>query len=375
VHFAVSSDGRDVAVKILRPGIEQAFARDLDLFYWIAELVERTQPRLRRLKPVETVRAFAEVVRIEMDLRMEAAAAEELGNNFRDDPNYRTPSIDWDRTAQRVLTLERVHGIPIGDRAAIAAAGHDPDAIMQKCAETFFYQVFRDGFFHADMHGGNAFVDCEGRIVPVDFGIMGRIDEDTRGYLAELLVAFLRRDYRAVAEVQFRAGYVPSHQSIDLFAQACRAIGEPIFGKASHEISIARLLAHLLRVTEQFEMAVQPQLLLLQKTMLMAEGMGTRLNPTVNIWELARPLIEDWMRTHFGPRATVGRAVEDLAQGLRRLPRLIDSLHLLAEHERQQAEQTATSPPTPPMRAWRIGFAEIVAVLALIAAAAAWWGR
>jgi ubiquinone biosynthesis protein len=374
VHFAVTSDGRDVAVKILRPGIEQAFARDLDLFYWMAELVERTQPRLRRLKPIESVKAFAEVVRIEMDLRMEAAAAEELGENFRDDPNYRAPTIDWDRTAQRVLTLERVDGIPIGDRAAIEAAGHDPDVIMKKCAETFFYQVFRDGFFHADMHGGNAFVDREGRIVPVDFGIMGRVDEDTRGYLAELLVAFLRRDYRAVAEVQFRAGYVPQHQSLELFAQACRSIGEPIFGKPSHQISIARLLAHLLRVTEQFEMAVQPQLLLLQKTMLMAEGMGTRLNPTVNIWELARPLIEDWMRTHFGPRATVGRAVEDLAQGLRRLPRLIDSLHLLAEHERQKAER-ADAPVPPPARSWRIGAAEIVAVLALLAALAAWWHR
>src|SRR6266481_310006 len=297
VHFAVTTDGREVAVKVLRPGIEAAFARDLDLFYWMAELVERTQPSFRWLKPIESVKAFADVVRVEMDLRMEAAAAEELGENFRDDPGYRTPAIDWDRTALRVLTLERVDGIPIGDRDAIVAAGHDPDVIMKKCAEAFFYQVFRDGFFHADMHGGNAFVDRAGHIVPVDFGIMGRVDEDTRGY---------------VAEVQFRAGYVPSHQSLEMFAQACHSIGEPIFGKPSHEISIARLLAHLLRVTEQFEMAVQPQLLLLQKTMLMAEGMGTRLNPKLNIWELARPLIEEWMRTHFGPRATVGRAVEDL---------------------------------------------------------------
>ncbi len=371
VHFAVTTDGRDVAVKILRPGIEQAFERDLDLFYWMAELVERTQPRFRRLKPVESVRAFADVVRVEMDLRMEAAAAEELGLNFADDPGYRAPTIDWDRTARRVLTLERVVGIPIGDRDAIVAAGHDPDAIMKKCAEAFFYQVFRDGFFHADMHGGNAFVDPEGRIVPVDFGIMGRVDEDTRGYLAELLVSFLRRDYRAVAEVQFRAGYVPADQSVEIFAQACRSIGEPIFGKPSHQISIARLLAQLLRVTEQFEMAVQPQLLLLQKTMLMAEGMGTRLNPTVNIWELAQPLIEDWMRSHFGPRATIGRAAEDLVQGLRRLPRLIDSLHVIAERERKIAER---APPPVPSRSWpRIGVAETLAVIALLAALAAWW--
>ncbi len=371
VHFAVTTDGRDVAVKVLRPGIEQAFARDLDLFYWMAELVERTQPRFRRLRPIEAVGAFAEIVRIEMDLRMEAAAAEELGENFRDDPTYRAPTIDWDRTAQRVLTLERIDGTPIGDREAIIAAGHDPDIVMRKCAEAFFYQVFRDGFFHADMHGGNAFVDREGRIVPVDFGIMGRVDEDTRGYLAELLVAFLRRDYRAVAEVQFRAGYVPSDQSLEMFAQACRSIGEPIFGKPSHEISIARLLAHLLRVTEQFEMTVQPQLLLLQKTMLMAEGMGTRLNPKVNIWELARPLIEEWMQTHFGPRATAGRAVGDLVRGLRRLPRLIDSLHLVAERERLRSEREAVVPPPLPVRHWRLGFAEVVAVLALLEAAAA----
>ena len=372
VHFAVTTDGRDVAVKVLRPGIAKAFEQDLDLFYWVAELVERTQPRFRRLKPVESVRAFADVVRVEMDLRMEAAAAEELGENFADDPNYRAPKIDWDRTAERVMTQERVDGIPIGDRDAIIAAGHDPHEIMRKCAEAFFYQVFRDGFFHADMHGGNAFVDRQGTIVPVDFGIMGRVDPDTRGYLAELLVAFLRRDYHAVAEVQFRAGYVPPDQSLETFAQACRSIGEPIFGKPSHQISIARLLAQMLRVTEQFEMSAQPQLLLLQKTMLMAEGMGTKLNPEVNIWELARPLIEDWMVTHFGPRATVGRAVDDLAQGLRRLPRLIDSLHLLAEHERLKAERDALQPP-PAGRLWRPGFAETVAILALVAAIAAWW--
>ena len=372
VHVAVTADGRDVAVKVLRPGIAKAFEQDLDLFYWVAELVERTQPRFRRLKPVESVRAFADVVRVEMDLRMEAAAAEELGENFADDPNYRAPKIDWDRTAERVMTQERVDGIPIGDRDAIIAAGHDPHEIMRKCAEAFFYQVFRDGFFHADMHGGNAFVDRQGTIVPVDFGIMGRVDPDTRGYLAELLVAFLRRDYHAVAEVQFRAGYVPPDQSLETFAQACRSIGEPIFGKPSHQISIARLLAQMLRVTEQFEMSAQPQLLLLQKTMLMAEGMGTKLNPEVNIWELARPLIEDWMVTHFGPRATVGRAVDDLAQGLRRLPRLIDSLHLLAEHERLKAERDALQPP-PAGRLWRPGFAETVAILALVAAIAAWW--
>ena len=283
------------------PASSAAFARDLDLFYWMAELVERTQPRFRRLKPVESVQAFADVVRVEMDLRMEAAAAEELGENFADDPGYRAPAdrLGPHRAARDDAGAGRRHP----DRRPRRHHRRRPRSRRRhaKAAEAFFYQVFRDGFFHADMHGGNAFVDRQGRIVPVDFGIMGRIDADTRGYLAELLVAFLRRDYRAVAEVQFRAGYVPADQSLEMFAQACRSIGEPIFGKPSHEISIARLLAHLLRVTEQFEMTVQPQLLLLQKTMLMAEGMGTRLNPHVNIWELARPLIEEWMREPFRP--------------------------------------------------------------------------
>ena len=297
-----------------------------------------------------------------------------MAENFRGDDSFKVPEVDWLRTGKRLLTLERVAGIPVDEREALIAAGHDPVEILAKAAEAMFKQVFRDGFFHADMHGGNAFVDREGRVVPVDFGIMGRVDEDTRGYLAELLVAFLRRDYRAVAEVQFRAGYVPPDQSLEMFAQACRSIGEPIFGKPSHDISIARLLAQLLRVTEQFEMAVQPQLLLLQKTMLMAEGMGTKLNPTVNIWELARPLIEEWMRTHFGPRATVGRAVEDVAQAVRRLPRLIDSLHIVVEHERRIAERAAAAPLPGSGRAWRRpGFTEIVAVLALVAAIAAWW--
>jgi ubiquinone biosynthesis protein len=374
VHYAVTDDGREVAVKVLRPGIEEAFARDLDLFYWLAELVERTQPRFRRLKPSASVRAFADVVRVEMDLRMEAAAAEELGANFAGDPGYRTPTVDWDRTARRVMTMERVRGIPIGDREKLLAAGHDLNAVLRKSAEAFFFQVFRDGFFHGDMHGGNAFVEESGCVVPVDFGIMGRVDADTRGYLAELLIAFLRRDYRTVAEVQFRAGYVPSDKSVDVFAQACRSIGEPIFGKPSSQISIARLLAQLLRVTEQFEMQAQPQLLLLQKTMLMAEGMGSKLNPGVNIWELARPLIEDWMRTHFGPRARLERALGETVGAIRRLPLLVDTVAQITERERRRAEgELATSLPEAAPNRWpRVDWVTLVAIAALAIAVAAW---
>ncbi len=375
VHFARTLAGENVAVKILRPGIEAAFARDMDLFYWLANLVERARPVFRRLKPVESVRAFAEVTRVEMDLRMEAAAAEELGANFADNPDYRAPKIWWDLTARRVLTMERIEGIPIGDRERLAAAGHDLDAVLRKSAEAFFYQVFRDGFFHGDMHGGNAFVDAEGRIVPVDFGIMGRVDTATRGYLAELLIAFLRRDYRAVAEVQFRAGYIRPDKSVEVFAQACRSVGEPIFGKPSSQISIARLLAQLLRVTEQFEMSVQPQLLLLQKTMLMAEGMGTKLNASVNIWELARPLIEDWMIQHFGPRARVERLLGDTLDAARRLPLLIDTLEQMAERERRRVEHERVQPPPAAPGGFglpRPGWSGVVVAAALAAALVAW---
>lgn len=367
VHYAVTPDGRDVAVKVLRPNIERAFARDLDMLYWLAELVEFTQPHLRRLRPVASVREFAEMVRLEMDLRMEAAACQELGENFADDTGYRTPEVDWQRTSQRVLTVERIRGIPIDEREKLIAAGHDINAVLKKSAEAFFYQVFRDGFFHGDMHGGNAFVDEQGVVIPVDFGIMGRVDQATRRYLAELLIAFLQGDYHTVADVQFRAGYVPADKSIEVFAQACRSIGEPIFGKASHDISVARLMAQLFRVTEQFEMAVQPELLLLQKTMLMAEGMGVRLNPDVNIWELSQPLIEDWMIANFGPRARIERALTEARKTLERLPRLMENLEVLSTQRRSAAEHEAQARH----RRIRISRAEAIAAVALIVAVVA----
>jgi ubiquinone biosynthesis protein len=323
VHFAVTSEGDKVAVKVLRPGIEDAFTRDLDLFYWIAAIVERTLPPLRRLKPVEVVRTFAETVTLEMDLRYEAAAAAELRENFADDPYFLVPAVDWTRTAQRVLTLERISGTPIGDAEALTAAGHDLDAVLEKAASSFFSQVFRDGFFHADMHPGNLFVDDDGNLVAVDFGIMGRLDRKTRHYLAEMLTGFLTGDYRRVAEVHFRAGYVPGDKSVDAFTQACRSIGEPILGRPLHEISLARLLGQLFQVTETFAMETQPQLLLLQKTMLLAEGMGRGLNAEINMWELARPLIEEWIRDNLGPEARLRDAADDLRGTLERLPAMI----------------------------------------------------
>src|SRR5690606_722425 len=213
VHFAVTSDGREVAVKILRPNIEDAFQRDLDLVFWVAQQIERTRPDLRRFRPLAVVETFAEWVAVEMDLRLEGAAASELAENFMGDEEiFRVPRVDWDRTARRVLTTERVTGIRVDDREALIAAGHDPTEILVNAATIFFKQVFRDGFFHADQHPGNAFVAPDGAIVAVDFGIMGRLDRKTRYFLADMLLGFLNGDYRKVAEVHFRAGYVPPNK-------------------------------------------------------------------------------------------------------------------------------------------------------------------
>lgn len=329
VHFARTVEGREVAVKVLRPGIAEAFARDLDLFLWLADLAERLQPALRRLKPVEVVQTLAEVVRVEMDLRLEAAAAAELAENFAGDPDFRVPRVDWLRTGRTVLTLERINGIHIDDPAAILAAGHRIEDLLKKAATAFFNQVFRDGFFHADLHPGNMFVDADGAIAVVDFGIMGRLDRATRFYLADMLIGFLSGDYRRVAEVHFAAGYIPPSRSLDAFTQACRSIGEPILGRPLQDISIARLLAQLFEITEQFAMETQPQLLLLQKTMVVIEGVGRRLDPQINIWTLARPLIEDWMRENRGPEARARMGLETLADLAERVPRLVRSLETL----------------------------------------------
>jgi ubiquinone biosynthesis protein len=323
VHFARTTEGEAVAVKVLRPGIAAAMARDLDLFTWLAQMAERWQPSLRRLKPIAVVQTLAEGVRIEMDLRLEAAAADELRENFADDDGFRVPRIDWSRTARTVLTLERVGGIRVDDRAGLLAAGFDPRDLLARAAANFFYQVFRDGFFHADMHPGNLFIDPEGALVAVDFGIMGRLDRATRYFLADMLVAFLNRDYRRVAEVHFAAGYVPRDQSLDSFAQAVRAIGEPIFGRPVGEISLGRLLAQLFQVTQQFQMETQPQLLLLQKTMVLVEGMGRQLDPSINMWLLARPLVEEWMRANRGPEARIKDMVSQSAELLERLPAML----------------------------------------------------
>ncbi len=329
VHFAVTTDGEEVAVKVLRPEIEAQFAQDLELFEWLAGTAEWALPEVRRLRPVDVVRTFADSVENELDMRIEAAAASEFADNMGDDPGFRVPGVDWQRTTRRVLTLERVDGMPIGDIEQLDAAGLDRQEILANSARAFFRQVFEHGFFHADMHPGNMFVGADGTLLPVDFGIMGRLDRPTRHYLADMLFGFLQGDYGRVADVHFDAGYVPHGESRDSFMQACRSIGEPIARLPLHEISVARLLAQLFEVTDRFNMETQPQLLLLQKTMLVAEGVGRKLDPGTNMWVVAQPLIESWMIENRGPEARLRQAatdISDIAAGLPALARMASRL-------------------------------------------------
>lgn len=350
VHLAVTMDGRDVAVKVLRPGVEQAFERDIAMLRWMARWAWRISKKGRRLKPIEVVEAFADSVHAEMDLRLEAAAASELADNFTDVPEFATPEIDWPRTAKRVLTLERVSGARVDNMEALDAAGHDRHEIMRIAATALFRQVFEHGFFHADMHPGNVFVRDDGGLMVIDFGIMGRLDRTTRDYLADMLLGMLTRNYELVADVHFRAGYVPSHQSRAAFAQAIRSIAEPILGKPLHEVSLGRLLQQLFQITASFDMETQPQLLLLQKTLLMAEGMGRRLDPTVNMWSLAQPLIESWMRDHRGPEARIANLLVDAGEAALRFPRVLARLEAMLDDETASFSPAKQAPPEPSFR-------------------------
>jgi ubiquinone biosynthesis protein len=335
VHEAATADDppRKVAVKVLRPGIEAQFARDLSAFAFAARMAERLSAEARRLRFRAVVDTLAASVALELDLRMEAAAASELAENTKADRDFRVPTIDWDRTAGRVLTTEWIAGVPIRNPAALEAAGHDPRKIAVTVVQSFLRQSLRDGFFHADMHQGNLFVDAEGRLVAVDFGIMGRLDPAMRRFLAETLGGFLGRDYMRVAQVHYDAGFVPPVHPIETFAQALRAIGEPIFGRVARDVSMARLLQQLFDTTYRFDMQLQPQLVLLQKTMVVVEGVARSLDPDFDIWEASRPVIEQWMIDHMGPEARLrdmGEGISGLGRLARDLPQLLRNAEVVS---------------------------------------------
>ena len=330
VHQAKLVDtGEEVAVKVLRPNIERAFRKDVDAFYLAARMVEVFSPGSRRLRPMEVIEHFDGVVRGELDLRLESASASEFAANTAKDEGFQLPSIKWNLSARRVMTLGWADGVSLGDNDAIDAAGHDRVALGNRVLQLFLNHALRDGFFHADMHQGNLKVAPNGDIIAYDFGIMGHIDAYTRRVYAEILYGFIRRDYDRVAKVHFEAGYVPADKDVDEFARALRAVGEPIFGMDATRISMARLLTYLFEVTERFGMETRTELILLQRTMVVVEGVARSLNPHINIWEVASPIVTDYISKSIGPRAALsdlGNTALVLARFGPRLPALVEGL-------------------------------------------------
>ncbi len=329
VHRAeIEQDGvrKTVAVKVLRPNVGGRFRRDLGDFMFAARQMEAVSAEARRLRPIEIVDTLARSVAMEMDLRLEAAALSEMAENTRDDPDFRVPTVDWDRTSHHVLTMEWIDGIALNDRAKLEAAQIDLPDLGRKVIQNFLRHALRDGFFHADMHPGNLFVDDSGRLVAVDFGIMGRLGPKERRFLAEILLGFITRDYRRVAEVHFEAGYVPAHHSVENFAQAIRAIGEPIHNRAADEISMAKLLSLLLEVTGLFDMRTRPELIMLQKTMVVVEGVARGFDPKLDIWTTADPVVREWITRNLGP---VGQ-IEGMVHGAGDLGKVLAGLPTIA---------------------------------------------
>ena len=327
---------RDVAVKLLKPGVERRFARDLADMLYAAQSAERFDPRLRRLRLVEVVETLARSVKIEMDFRLEAAAASEFAENLADDPAFRAPKIDWDRTRREALTMEWIDGTALSDPQRLAALGFDLPRLGRALIQSFLRHALRDGFFHADMHPGNFFVDAEGRIVMLDFGIMGRLGRKERRFLAEILYGFIHRDYRRVAEVHFEAGYVPDKHRVDDFAQAIRAVGEPIHARTADQISMARVLTQLFEITGLFDMSTRLELVMLQKTMVVVEGVARKLDPHLDMWATAEPVVGGWIAENLGPRGRledVGFALARMARLMIDAPERLDRLARLVETE------------------------------------------
>jgi ubiquinone biosynthesis protein len=331
VHFAkiINNEKReiDVAIKILRPNIEKIFHKELDALRFLASIIEFSVKKSRRLKLVKIIDLLKEITNIEMDLRYEAAAASELKKNTNLDEGFKVPSIFWDFTGQRVLTIEKVEGISIKDKELLIKNKIDLKKISRLLIQNFLRQAVGDGFFHGDMHQGNLFVDKNENIVPVDFGIMGRLDLANRKYLAEILYGFINRDYEKVAKVHFMAGLVPNTESIDNFTQALRTIGEPIFGQSARNISAGKLLARLFEVTEKFNMATQPQLLLLQKTMVVVEGVARSLDEDANIWEISKPVLQGWLNNEIGPKNRIDKILRTTTELLDKFPELPEMIN------------------------------------------------
>lgn len=342
VHRATTTDGRDVAVKVLRPGIEEEFDRAIDTYEWTAAQLESLGGELARLRPRLVVAQFKQWTVRELDLQREAASASELRENMVAEPNYYVPEVDWRRTARRVLTVEWLPGIKLNDRDALVEAGQDCKALAATLVRAFLRQAIVDGFFHADLHHGNLFALPDGRIAAIDFGIMGRIDRRARVWLAEILYGLITGDYRRVAEIHFEAQYVPAHHSVAEFATALRAAGEPIRGLPVKEISVGRMLESLFAITRDFDMPTQPHLLLLQKSMVMNEGVATRLDPDINMWETAEPFLREWMRSELGPEAYYADRVVEVVRALKKIPSLINRLD-------QYYPPAGGAPPPPPL--------------------------
>jgi len=323
VHKAQISDNgtiKDVAIKILRPNIKKIFNEEIDAMMLFAFLIESLVKKTKRLKLVEVVFLLKEITNLEMDLRFEAAAANEYAENTKNDIGFKVPQIYWNFTSENVMTLDWVDGISIRETEELKKKNLDTEKLANDIIQNFLRHAVRDGFFHADMHQGNIFIDNNGHIVPIDFGIMGRLDKMSKRFLAEILFGFIQRDYRKVAEVHLLAGLVPKEVPIDDLAQALRSIGEPIFGQSVKDISGGKLLKQLFDVTEKFNMQTQPQLLMLQKTMVVVEGVARKLNPNTNIWTTSKPVLENWLRESKDPITTINETIQNTSEVLKRLP-------------------------------------------------------
>ena len=324
-HPAVLVDGRKVAVKVLRPGVERQVAQDSAVLRLAARLAERLAPASRRLKPSQFVEVVIRALDLEMDLRFEAAGCAELGEAMAVDPYMRAPAVVWEGVGKRVLTLGWADGVALSDPAALSLPGLDRKALAENVTRGFLAQALDHGLFHADLHEGNLFVAAPASIVAVDYGIVGRLGPGERRYLAEILYGFLNRDYARVARIHFDAGYVPAHQDVDAFAQALRAVGEPVFGRDAREVSMGRLLAQLFEITALFDMALRPELVLLQKTMVTVEGVARRIDPTHDLWAAADPVVRRWIGRELSPAAKVRDLADDALRALKALARLADT--------------------------------------------------